>query len=126
MRIARFIFAASVAFTAVGLQAQEVTAGIYGTVQDATGAVVPNAAISLHNVNTGRNYQTLSDSSGNFALTLIPIGQYEGIGLPYWAPRESRASVNCSAESRWLAAELEKIHKEPPSLWTNAEISFRI
>ena len=77
MRIARFIFAASVAFTAVGLQAQEVTAGIYGTVQDATGAVVPNAAISLHNVNTGRNYQTLSDSSGNFALTLIPIGQYE-------------------------------------------------
>jgi len=48
----------------------------------------------------------------------------------YWftglSPRESRAPVNRSAESRWLAAELEKIKKEQPNLWTNAAVSFRI
>ncbi len=59
------------------VNAQEVTAGIYGTVQDSSSAVIPNATIVLHNVDTGRDHQTVSDASGNFALTLIPVGNYE-------------------------------------------------
>ncbi|MDQ6663957.1 MAG: Plug and carboxypeptidase regulatory-like domain-containing protein, partial [Acidobacteriota bacterium] len=31
----------------------------------------------LHNVGTGRDYQTVSDSSGAYSLTFIPIGNYE-------------------------------------------------
>src|SRR5260370_36880434 len=74
MRFAKFIVVA--AFAAFSLNAQEVTAGIYGTVQDSSSAVIPNAAIVLHNVDTGRDYQTVSDTSGAFSLTLIPIGNY--------------------------------------------------
>ena len=40
--------------------------------------------------------------------------------------RKSRAPMNGSAESRWLAAELKKIKRERPNLWTNAEVWFRI
>jgi hypothetical protein len=49
-----------------------------------------------------------------------------GIGLPDWVPAKAGAPVNRSAESRRLAAELEKIKKEQPNLWTNAAVSFRI
>ncbi|MBI3694664.1 MAG: TonB-dependent receptor, partial [Acidobacteria bacterium] len=50
---------------------------MYGTVQDASGAVIPSAAIVLRNVETGRNYQTKTDEAGNFTVTLVPIGNYE-------------------------------------------------
>jgi hypothetical protein len=56
---------------------QEVTAGVFGTVQDAQTAVIPGAAIHLKNVLTGRTWQTTSDESGNFSVTLLPIGTYE-------------------------------------------------
>ena len=75
MRYANFILVA--AFATFSLSAQEVTAGIYGTVRDSTSAVIPNAAIALHNVDTGRDYQATSDQSGNYTLTLIPVGNYE-------------------------------------------------
>ena len=68
-------------FVSFSLNAQEVTAGIYGTVLDSTSSAVPSAAITLHNVDTGRDYQAASDDSGNFALTLIPIGNYEVYGV---------------------------------------------
>ncbi len=57
--------------------AQEVTAGIYGVVQDASSAVIPNASIRARNAGTGIVRQTTSDESGNFIFTLIPIGTYE-------------------------------------------------
>src|SRR5262245_14520952 len=57
--------------------AQEVTAGIYGIVQDASGAVIPGAALSVRNVDTSRVYDTVADESGKFVLTLLPIGNYE-------------------------------------------------
>lgn len=57
--------------------AQEVTAGVYGTVQDASSAVIPNATVRLKNVLTGRTHQTTTDEAGNFSITLLPIGTYE-------------------------------------------------
>jgi hypothetical protein len=83
------VVAAFLLFAAV-VNGQEVTAGIYGTVQDSSSSVVPNAAIALHNIDTGRDYQTVSDQSGNFALTLIPIGNYE---VHATAPGFRKASV---------------------------------
>jgi len=85
-----FCFISFALLAAVYLSAQEVTAGIYGVVQDTTSAVVPNAAITLHNVDTSRDYRTVSDQSGNFALTLIPIGNYEVYAT---APGFRKASV---------------------------------
>ncbi|MCS7024935.1 MAG: carboxypeptidase regulatory-like domain-containing protein [Bryobacteraceae bacterium] len=59
------------------LRAQEVTAGVFGIVQDATSAVIPGATIRLKNLATGRTYQTTTDESGNFSLVRLPIGTYE-------------------------------------------------
>src|SRR5438128_10609347 len=50
--------------------AQEVTAGVYGTVLDSSASAVPRASITLRNLETGRTLQTHSDDSGNFVLTL--------------------------------------------------------
>src|ERR1700730_2355199 len=75
MRYTKFILVGALA--TFSLNAQEVTAGIYGIVPDSTSSVIPNAAIVLHNVDTGRDYQTVSDPSGAFSLTFIPIGNYE-------------------------------------------------
>jgi hypothetical protein len=59
------------------MSAQEVTAGVFGVVQDSTGAVVPKAKISLRSTGTQRTWHTESDESGNFSITLLPIGNYE-------------------------------------------------
>jgi hypothetical protein len=80
MRICLVILGVVVAVLGLVLppaSAQEVTAGIYGAVSDISGAVIPGAAISVRNVDTGRVYDTLADDSGKFTLTLLPIGNYE-------------------------------------------------
>jgi len=53
------------------------TGAISGTVQDATGAVIPNAKVSFKNEATGEVVrQTTSESSGQFTATLLPVGTY--------------------------------------------------
>ncbi|MFN7921668.1 MAG: TonB-dependent receptor [Bryobacteraceae bacterium] len=56
---------------------QEVTAGIYGVVQDSSSAVIPNAIVHARNTGTGIVREAKSDESGNYLFTLIPIGTYE-------------------------------------------------
>jgi hypothetical protein len=68
---------AAVLLCAAGAAAQEVTAGIYGVVQDATSAVVPNASVQVRNLGTGLLRSTVTDESGHFSFTLLPIGTYE-------------------------------------------------
>ncbi len=57
--------------------AQEITGSVVGTVQDASGAGVPGAAITI--TNTDRNAvvrTTTSDASGNYSAPLLPTGHY--------------------------------------------------
>jgi hypothetical protein len=49
---------------------------ITGTVQDNTGALVPNAKVSLTNVATGLTLSTTSQSDGSYAFNPIKIGTY--------------------------------------------------
>ena len=53
---------------------------MFGIVQDTSGAVIPSAQIRLRNIETQRTWQTSTDESGNFRVTLLPIGTYEVIG----------------------------------------------
>ncbi len=57
--------------------AQVTTATLSGTVSDATGAVVPNANITLKNTLNGSTRMTKSDGSGLFAFPSVPTGDYE-------------------------------------------------
>ncbi|MGB7548232.1 MAG: carboxypeptidase-like regulatory domain-containing protein, partial [Terracidiphilus sp.] len=49
---------------------------ITGTVTDATGAVVPNAQVTLLNTDQGITLQTKSDSTGGYTFSPVRTGHY--------------------------------------------------
>ena len=56
--------------------AQVSTASINGTVRDTTGAVIPEAELTLENVETGISRRAVSNSVGNYALLNLTPGIY--------------------------------------------------
>ncbi|HET8549343.1 MAG TPA: TonB-dependent receptor [Bryobacteraceae bacterium] len=63
--------------TSVMLLGQAGTEGsILGTVQDATGAMVPQAQVTVTNLATGLKRTAVSDGTGNFEVLALPVGPY--------------------------------------------------
>jgi len=58
------------------LHGQTTTATILGTVRDPAGAAVPNAQVTAVNEATGISRITRTGPSGDYVLTLLPIGRY--------------------------------------------------
>ncbi len=58
-------------------QSQALNGQIEGTVVDATGAVVPNASITVMNVETGAERKVTSDDSGFYRVPLLTLGTYQ-------------------------------------------------
>jgi len=52
------------------------TASLEGTITDTSGAVVPNAKITIHNVATGEERNGVFDSAGLYVLPSLPVGTY--------------------------------------------------
>src|SRR5579864_645845 len=75
-------------FLALNLEGQTVTASLTGTVADSSGAVVPNANISLKNDSSGDIRKTVSNTEGYFTIAAIPPGSYsitvESAGFVRW------------------------------------------
>ena len=61
----------------ITIHAQFDTATVLGTVNDTSGGVVPNATVTLKNVQTGTVATTTSDESGNYQFTGVKIGTYQ-------------------------------------------------
>ncbi|MFZ0313715.1 MAG: carboxypeptidase-like regulatory domain-containing protein, partial [Candidatus Korobacteraceae bacterium] len=62
---------------APSLMAQSLVSGdVTGTVTDPSGAVVPNATVTLKNNATGASHTTTSTSSGAYRFSLLPPGTY--------------------------------------------------
>lgn len=59
------------------LLAQSDRGTITGTVSDPGGAVIPNAAISARNTETGAVYDTVTTSTGNYTLPSLPAAVYD-------------------------------------------------
>jgi hypothetical protein len=57
-------------------RAQQLTATLTGTVTDSSGAVIPNAAITVTQTTTNAARTVQSDESGNYAVTSLPAGTY--------------------------------------------------
>ena len=57
--------------------AQTVTGSITGTVTDPTGAVIPNAQVTAHNIATGVDTQATTNAAGIYNIRFLPIGEYE-------------------------------------------------
>jgi hypothetical protein len=78
MRLARFRFLIVpllFVFACVGARAQQ-NLEIVGTVTDQTGAVVPGAALTLTQTETGFAYNTVSTGNGGYSFPGLNIGTY--------------------------------------------------
>src|SRR6478609_8312287 len=51
-------------------------ASIVGTVTDPTGAIVPNAKVTITHVETGSVHSTLTNATGNYAARDLGLGHY--------------------------------------------------
>src|SRR5271166_5908504 len=72
MRVLSLVFS----FGALVLWAQ-VTASISGRVEDATGAGVPGATVTVKSLETGATRSVVTGESGNFRLLSLPLGHQE-------------------------------------------------
>src|SRR5436309_14837609 len=55
---------------------QTVQGVITGTIMDPTGAVVPNATVTITNVGTNISQATTTGSDGSYRFALVPPGTY--------------------------------------------------
>ncbi|MDH3492704.1 MAG: TonB-dependent receptor [Acidobacteriota bacterium] len=78
--VSRFLPAAALVLLCgiiqVFAQSQTSTGQITGVVSDGTGAVVPNATMTLTNKNTGKSATTTTNSTGIFQFVLVQPGTY--------------------------------------------------
>jgi Carboxypeptidase regulatory-like domain len=63
-------------FTGTTLLAQGVFATLTGVVSDPTGAVVPNAKITLTDATSGSARDTVTDGDGYYTFASVPVGTY--------------------------------------------------
>ncbi|OLE12405.1 MAG: hypothetical protein AUG89_07655 [Acidobacteria bacterium 13_1_20CM_4_56_7] len=63
--------------SATATRAQEVTASITGTVTDASAAAVSGATITAKSVERGIAYTAVSNESGIYRISLLPVGHYD-------------------------------------------------
>src|SRR4051812_33168652 len=56
--------------------AQLYTGSIAGTASDPTGAVVPNAKVTVTDVSRGFDFSAVTDSDGNFVVRNLPPSTY--------------------------------------------------
>ncbi|MGC9198768.1 MAG: carboxypeptidase regulatory-like domain-containing protein [Acidobacteriaceae bacterium] len=61
------------------LQAQSITGGVTGTVTDPSGAAIPGAVVTAHDLDTNVSTPTTTNSKGDYHIEHLPIGRYEVI-----------------------------------------------
>src|SRR5256884_2520494 len=54
----------------------QATATLNGVVRDSSGAVIPQATVTLHNTNTGTDREGLTNDSGLYVFVSVPPGEY--------------------------------------------------
>ena len=78
--------------------AQTITGSVNGTVTDQSGAVVPNAIITAHNVDTGVDTKTTSNGTGDYNIRFLQIGHYtvtvSGSGFSNFTSSQFTLEVN--------------------------------
>lgn len=61
----------------VHMAAQEVTAGIVGTVTDPSGAPLNGAAVTARDIERGTVWHTTTSDAGAYSITRLPVGTYD-------------------------------------------------
>jgi hypothetical protein len=70
------VYVGLLAMPTITVLAQTFTADILGTVRDTSGAVVPNAKVTLTQVSTGVTFNASTDSSGDYIFAELQPGRY--------------------------------------------------
>lgn len=60
----------------LAVHAQQLTATLSGVVTDSSGAVIPNATVTITQTSTNAVRTTQSDASGSYAVTNLPASTY--------------------------------------------------
>jgi hypothetical protein len=77
MKTAQLVVIALVLFMITApVNAQVTTAGIFGTVADRSGAVVPGADVTVINAETNLARSAKSEADGSYSFTALPLGPY--------------------------------------------------
>ena len=103
-RIYRLIPVLVAALISCQLDAQEVTGNITGAVVDASGAVVPNAKVTVTATAQGIVLRTLTtNEAGLYAATLLPVGTYSvGVEAPGFK-KARRDGIELNANAKYTA-----------------------
>src|SRR5579864_8408529 len=75
-RTRRWLFACFFCFGGIGF-AQITTGTISGTVKDSSGAMIPGAAVTVTNVDTGTTRKLTTDAGGRYSAPQLGLGHYE-------------------------------------------------
>jgi Carboxypeptidase regulatory-like domain/TonB dependent receptor len=70
-------FATSCLLIAASAHAQNIFGSIVGTVSDASGAVIPKAAVTVTDLATGQMRNAVTDGAGNYEILSLPRGEYK-------------------------------------------------
>lgn len=73
----RVVVMASAVLFAASVHGQSTFGSILGTVQDGSGAVIPQASITVHSLEENSDRQTTSNSSGEFLFENLKAGHYK-------------------------------------------------
>jgi hypothetical protein len=90
------------------LVAQSTFGTILGTVHDASGAVIPGAAVTLLNTGTSAQREVTTDGSGNFVFSNIDVGTYSITIAAQGFEKFNQTDIGITArESRHIEATLQ-------------------
>lgn len=77
------------------------TSSLEGTVVDQSGSMIPQAAVVLHNTETGLERNTVTTSAGRYLFNAVPVGLYriqvEAAGFQVFRQSGIRLNVNTPA-----------------------------
>jgi hypothetical protein len=116
---------------AAGAFAQDFRASISGRVTDATGAVVPEAKVTITNTNTGVTQPAVTNAEGVFVVSYLIPGPYEVRVEAAGFKTALRDRITLQVSDRLTldvplevggAAETVKVTGDPPMIETNAAV----
>jgi Carboxypeptidase regulatory-like domain/TonB-dependent Receptor Plug Domain len=76
-RLSGIVIAIAMLLSVPALRAQTVTGTVTGTITDPSSAVLPNAKVVAHNLDTGVDATATTNSAGSYRIEFLPIGRYQ-------------------------------------------------